>query len=171
MPRGPVKAVSNRSGGGSCFTGVIFTIWFNARAARRQKADERDHERETLRVALAEELTIIHESLSRNADQVEAKASAKPDGAFWIPADRMDDAYRAFVPKVGMLAKDEVRTTMFAYLTLRTYHAKLRLIGEVTPAGDHVRVLASRGAELAAMMREVMPKIASALSALRAGGT
>ena len=50
------------------FAGVIATLWFNARQARNQRIDERHHESEALRTALIEELKIIRESVTENAD-------------------------------------------------------------------------------------------------------
>jgi hypothetical protein len=85
------------------FAGVIATLWFNARQARNQRIDERHHESEALRTALIEELKIIRESVTENA-----AGSDKSQDAF-VPTDPMDDAYRAFTHRIGLLSEGEVR--------------------------------------------------------------
>jgi len=111
------------------FAGVIATLWFNARQARNQRIDERHHESEALRTALIEELKIIRESVTD-----------KSQDAF-VPTDPMDDAYRAFTHRIGLLSEGEVRKVMYAYLTLRTYNAKLFLIGVPTHTSErHVKI-------------------------------
>ncbi|HZL61467.1 MAG TPA: hypothetical protein VFC32_04120 [Pseudolabrys sp.] len=117
------------------FAGVIATLWFNARQARNQRIDERHHESEALRTALIEELKIIRESVTENA-----AGSDKSQDAF-VPTDPMDDAYRAFTHRIGLLSEGEVRKVMYAYLTLRTYNAKLFLIGVPTHTSErHVKI-------------------------------
>ena len=46
--------------------GVIFTLWYNAREARKERQAERRHERQTLRTALTEELKVHRLSLIQN---------------------------------------------------------------------------------------------------------
>ena len=84
------------------FAGVIFTLWFNSKEAREQRRDERQHERQALRVALMEELKINRHSLKENMDSL--KQPKKVGGAF-VPTEPMDDAYRSFVPKTGLLSQ------------------------------------------------------------------
>lgn len=117
------------------FLGIIFTLWFNARQARRDREAELNQERETLRAALLEELKIVHASLERN------KADRKEGKAAFVPTDPMDDAYKAFTQRIGLLTRSEVQKVMYAYLTLRTFEAKLFLIGTPVHTSDrHVQI-------------------------------
>jgi len=146
------------------FAGVIFTLWFNSKEAREQRRDERQHERQALRVALMEELKINRHSLKENMDSL--KQPKKVGGAF-IPTDPMDDAYRSFVPKIGLLSQAEVSKVMGAYLSLRTYNAKLFLVGvPVDTSPRHVEVPAKNFPLLAAMQEGLLGPIDQAIEVL-----
>lgn len=125
------------SAGITGFSGVIAVLVFNAWQERQQRRNEQRHERQTLRVALIEELKIHRESLSGNVDtsKQSQKDSSGTVGAY-VPTDPMDDAYKAFTSRIGLLSQSEVGKVMFAYLSLRTYYAKLFIIGEPPHTGD-----------------------------------
>ncbi len=154
------------------FAGVIFTLWFNSNEARKQRREERQHERETLRVALTEELKINRDSLKENVDSLKQQPPKKEGGAY-VPTDPMDDAYRSFVPKIGLLSQAEVSKVMGAYLSLRTYNAKLFLVGVPVPTSPrHVQVPAENLPLLAAMQEGLIDPIDQAIEVLkRACGT
>ena len=148
------------------FTGVIITLWFNARTARDQRRDELAHEREVLRVALIAELKINRRSLRENAETLRENPPDSEGGAF-VPTDPMDDVYRAFVPRIGLLSQDEVGKVMDAYLTLETFDAKLFLIGVPVPTSPrHVNVPGSNLPILAGMQESVLGPIDEAIGAL-----
>ncbi len=152
------------------FAGVIFTLGFNSKQAREQRRDERQYVREALRVALTEELKINRHSLKENMNSL--KEPKKVGGAF-VPTDPMDDAYRSFVPKIGLLSQAEVSKVMGAYLSLRTYNAKLFLVGVPVPTSPrHVQVPAENLPLLAAMQEGLIDPIDQAIEVLkRACGT
>jgi hypothetical protein len=145
------------------FMGVIFTLWFNAYQVRQQREGERSHERETLRAALIEELKIIQGSISRNI----ADWDGNTETSAYVPIHTMDDAYRAFTNRIGLLSSEEVRRVMNAYLTMRTFHSKLFLIG--TPADKdalNVLVPAKNVSWLNEMYKNLLLPIAEAISSL-----
>ena len=147
------------------FAGVIFALWFNSKEARKQRRDERQHERQALRAALTEELKINRHSLKENMDTL--KQPKKVGGAF-VPTDPMDDAYRSFVPKIGLLSQAEVSKVMGAYLALRTYNAKLFLVGvPVDTSPRHVEVPAKNFPLLAAMQEGLLGPIDQAIEVLK----
>lgn len=149
------------------FAGVIFTLWFNSNEARKQRQDERQHEREALRVALMEELKINRHSLKENMDTLNQRPPENAGGAF-VPTDPMDDAYRSFVPKLGLLSQAEVSKVMGAYLALRTYDAKLFLVGvPVDTSPRHVQVPAENFPLLAGMQEGLIDPIDQAIEALK----
>jgi hypothetical protein len=143
------------------FAGVIFTLWFNARQTRKQHLEERRHERECLRAALTEELKIIRESVARNS------AGNFEEGGAYVPTDPLDDVYRAFTDRIGLLSQAEVHSIMYAYLCLRTYNAKLVLIGvPAQPDARHIGVPAKNISVLVAMQKRLLDPIDSALSTM-----
>ncbi len=145
------------------FAGVIFTLWFNSKEAREQRRDERQHEREALRVSLTEELKINRHSLKENIDSLKQQPPEEAGGAF-VPTDPMDDAYRSFLPKIGLLSQVEVSKVMCAYLTLRTYDAKLFLIGNpVHTSPRHVEVPAKNIPLLAGMQEGLIGPLDEAI--------
>ena len=147
------------------FVGVIVTILFNAKISRDQRRDERDHERNTLRVALIAELKINRRSLRENADTLK-EASSDTEDAF-VPTDPMDDVYRAFVPRIGLLSQDEVGKVMDAYLTLEEFYSKLFLLGvPVSTSPGHVSVPSTNLQFLARMQESVLGPIDEAIGAL-----
>ena len=118
------------------FTGVILTLWYNAKTARDQRDEEREHERKALRAALIAELQINRYALEENSRQLKENPPTERREAY-MPTDRMDGAYQSFLPRIGLLSEGEVSKVMRAYLSLETYNAHLLLDGE--PAGLFTR--------------------------------
>jgi hypothetical protein len=152
------------------FAGVIFTLWLNARHAREQRQEERHHECQTLRVALVEELGINREWMVRNTEEIIKNSvnDLPEEGGYFVPADPMDDAYRTFTNRIGLLSQAEVREVMFAYLSLRTYYAKLFLIGVPPKTGDgHVRVPVKNAQLLSDLQKSLIGPIDEAICVLK----
>ena len=148
------------------FIGVISTLLINAGQARKQRREERRHECQTLRAALIEELKINRHSLKENMDSLKQQPPEKGGGAF-MPTDPMDDAYRSFVPKIGLLSQAEVSKVMSAYLALRTYNAKLFLVGvPVHTSPRHVQVPAKNFPLLAGIQEGLIGPIDQAIEVL-----
>lgn len=103
------------------FAGVCLTLWFNASQAEKRRADEIKHERKTTRTALSSELLLIQKSLNMwkevldelvEDDEVALPRSFEADGA--------SRAYRAALPKIGLLAEHEIQHTVSAYAQYET---------------------------------------------------
>ena len=92
------------------FCGVIVALWSNAKQLRRQRLKERFYERQTLRVALIEELKINRSSLTSSIDQLKEDF---PE--FWMPTYDMDDVFKAFVGRIGVLTQREVSKVLPDY--------------------------------------------------------
>jgi len=143
------------------FAGVIFTIWFNAWQTRKQRREERRHDRETLRAALIEELKINRDSLVSNVDRVAESMETKE---YFVPTDPMDDVYRAFTDRIGLLSQAEVSKVMCAYLSLRTYIAKLFLIGaSIETIPGHIKIPATHAPTLRGMQENLVGPIEEAI--------
>ena len=112
------------------FAGVIATLLINARQARIQRRKERFHERQALRVALEEELRSNRESLVTSLESLNTNTALDKErriAEYWVPTDEIEDVYRSFIDRIGLLSQIEVRKVMNAYLTLRSYTAALLL--------------------------------------------
>ena len=98
------------------FGGVCLTLWFNARVTDRRRAHEIDHDRNTTRITLASELTVIQRSLR---DWNEVLDGVAKEGHVALP--RSFDAeggcrgYRSALAKIGLLTETEIQTSVFAY--------------------------------------------------------
>jgi len=149
--------------GAGGFLGVIFTLRHNARLARDQREDERRYERDALRSALIAELEIVKDSFETNLNQQYAEVESG-----LVPTDPLDNAYRALMPRIGLLAEGEVSKAMAAYLTLQTYNGNLFLIGTPAPNNPrHVLVGPTQVPRLQGMTRGTLKKVDEALAALR----
>ncbi len=148
------------------FAGVILTLLYNAKTARVQRDEEREHERKALRAALIAELQINQRSLEENLRQQKEGLPEGKGGAF-VPTDRMDGAYQSFLPRIGLLSEGEISKVMWAYLSLETYNAKLFLIGVPVHTGPrHVQVPAKNLQLLTGMQEGMLEPIDQAIKAL-----
>jgi hypothetical protein len=146
------------------FAGVVYTLRSNAQRARDQRKDELRHERQSLRAALIEELKINRDAAAGNMKTLTENPERK--GAF-VPTDRMDDAYMAFMHRIGTLTQLEVSKVMGAYLLLRTYNAKLFLLGVPPDTSDrHVEIPVERVEALALLQGTLIGPIDEAIEAM-----
>ncbi len=152
------------------FFGVIATLWINAWLVRLQRRKELCHERQALRVALAEELRINRKSFVDSMKSLEAPSasySASSTRLLLVPTDEMDDAYRSFIDRIGLLSQSEVRKVMNAYLTLRAYNAALLLLASPLKTGDrHAHVPFGMGSRLIEMQKSLIGPLDEAISAI-----
>lgn len=146
------------------FVGVTLTLWFNARQARNVRAAERAQERESTRSALTAELEIHRAALRGNIEGIDPE---REQGAM-VPTDPMDDAFKAFLPSVGLLSETEVAKVMKAYLLLRTLNAKLYLVGVPVRTSDrHVNVPPDNLPLLRGMLGAALPVVEEAIDELK----
>ncbi len=110
--------------------GVVVTLWQNASVARKQRENQRDHERENLRVALLAELQINRFVLIEKWNQLKPNFETNPTMTALVQTDVMDDNYLALLNHIGLLTQIEVNKVMTAYLALRGSRTKLSLIGK-----------------------------------------
>ena len=143
------------------FAGVVGTLCFNARLERRQRQQEIRHERGIIRTALAEELKIIRKAFEDSTGSIE---NVSETGGLLVPAWPMDETYRAFIDRIGLLSREEVRAVMDTYVSLRAFNASLFLFGTPTHTnGRYIRIPSSKSKVLLDMMKGLIPKIEGAL--------
>ncbi|WP_282608956.1 hypothetical protein [Pelagibius sp. Alg239-R121] len=148
------------------FAGVMTTLWFNSWQARMQRLAERQHERETLRAAILEELKIIHYATMQNVEAGNEGFLSEP-AASAVPVYQLSDAYNSFVGRLGLLSEDEVASIMQAYLSYRAFHANLTLFGKpLGHTGAFVEIPSQKSEILIEMYQKLSPKIESAIQAI-----
>jgi hypothetical protein len=98
------------------FTGVILTLKRNAENANRLRLAGLAHDAETTRLTLSSELSVIERSLRawREAFDEERRAG-RHVLARSFNADGASRAYRAALPKIGLLNEREIQQTVLAY--------------------------------------------------------
>ncbi|WP_070987943.1 hypothetical protein [Halofilum ochraceum] len=150
------------------FAGVIATLAHNASVSRNQRAEERAHERNTLRAALLAELKINRDAIRENLDRVKEGAYDKAAGVL-VPTDSIDDVYRAFLPQIGLLPEDDASKVMTAYLSMEAHIARLYLIGSVSGEVSQYVKLTGESISMARDMQErLLEPLGLAIDALQA---
>ena len=147
--------------------GVTFSLWWNARQAGIRRRKERFHERQTLRVALVEELKINRESFIKSIESLSTQGPTT--SKYFVPTDEMEDVYRSFIDRIGLLSQDEVRKVMNAYLTLRSYTAAVLLHFYSKPLEKdvrHVTVPVRDSPKLVEMQKSLIGPLDEAINAL-----
>ena len=152
------------------FLGVIVTLCINAMLARTQHRKELCHERQTLRVALAAELKINREAFVNSIKSLDTNTAldkVRVTGEYWVPTDEMEDVYRSFIDRIGLLSQFEIRKVMNAYLRLRTYTAALLLQSRPLETDvRHVPIPSQMGPMLIEMQESLIGPLNEAIDAL-----
>lgn len=145
------------------FAGVMITLWYGAKSARGQRKEELNQECVAISVALVAELEINLNALEEGIRRIKESS----DDAIQISTESMDEAYTSFLSRIGLLSQDKVRRTMKAYLSIRTYHAHLQLIGCPVRGNDkYVKINAESTNMVAGMMENLRGPIRDAILAL-----
>ena len=117
------------------FCGVMVTLAFNAKLARR--ADERRiaHEARVLRTALVEEMKVQRDALMHASN-----TSKKPDEPrnfgrqdALTPLRRWSDIFEKSIDKLGLLQPEEFAAVLDAYLPLKELTSKIWLLETRVP--------------------------------------
>jgi hypothetical protein len=153
--------------GGVGFAGVIATLIANAQLARRERDSTARHERQTLRIALIEELKVLRLMYVGNAKAcIDNSITAQ---LIDVPIFGMTDIYDASVARIGTLSDEEVAKVLHAYLLHRqTRHKITTLLGRLTPTGTSVQVPAANAPILCTLWESVIPIIDAAIDVLGA---
>lgn len=148
------------------FAGVMLTMWWNARLARNARDAAIRHERETLSIALIEELKVLRDSYVNNAET--AGKARLDEGALDVPMFQMTDVYDKMLDKLGLLSSDQVAAVMNAYLTHRqvSYSISSVLGGVRGPSTTGVRIPVKNAKVLKALYEKRVPDFERAIRAL-----
>jgi len=154
------------------FTGVMLTLWWNARQARRQREAVIEHDRTSVRRALLEQLKFLKLSFE-DRDRTMGEAEKDGSDAFLVPTDTMTDAYHRLIDRIGLLTAEQAAKAIQAYLAVRQMPAKLRLMEDTHLSGDlardWIRVDKKRFADVRAMHHNHAGLIDDAIRALEEG--
>ena len=150
------------------FLGVVVALLYNAKQLRTQRQNERYYERQMLRVALIEELQINRSSLAANVKDLQKSFPISTE--FWVATYEMNDVFKSFVSKIGVLTRREVSMVLSVYLRLRAYRAALflhsRLDERVKIDDQHVPIPINRRQGLITMQQSLVGPIDRAIKAL-----
>ena len=94
------------------FTGVILTLRRNAQNAANVRLATLAHDIATTRLMLCSELTVMERSLKAWREVLESSPGAIPRS---FGADGLCRAYRAALPKLGLLTETEIQQAVLAY--------------------------------------------------------
>lgn len=148
------------------FGGVILTLWINATIARKQRDEERAHQRTAIRAALLAELRVNEFSIVSNLQLLREQRPEEGGGAF-VTTDPIDSIYRSVLPTIGLLSENEIHQTLRAYATLETHYANRYLIG--VPAHTTPRLVEVQHDNLevlVGMLDSLLQPIRAAIAAL-----
>jgi len=155
------------------FLGVTVTLAVNAWLARRQRSEEREHERESLRTGLIEEFKVHLNGMQSNVQAMNKELEERQKySSAHVPTDSMDDVYHAFVPRLGLLSVDEVREVLNAALSLRAFRANLFLYGSPADAGErHVSIPEKHAPNLIQGYENLIPRLQKTIETLEAAAS
>ncbi len=107
------------------FSGVMFTLYTNARIGREQVKNSIAHERGTLKTALSAELGLIlayFYELAKTSDANGEKTSA------FYPEEISQLVYRSFITKIGLLSSEQAAAVIKAYSLINELTIRLKLL-------------------------------------------
>ena len=154
------------------FAGVILTLRHNAKLAKSERLERLEQERETVRVALLTELSIVRLSIQENTkavvEAIEYNAE-RVDGlktGMLLQPEPMTSAYNAFLPKIGLLGLETLRPAMYAYLAIETAWSRLVLWPDIEPIDGQLSIGWKYLPTLVEMWGNLIPDIDKAIVAL-----
>ena len=150
------------------FGGVILTLFFNARLARRQRSDEREHERRVYRAALRVELQALRDVYTDRATMLETA----PRGCL-VPARAGTEVFDRLLDKIGLLSPEESAVVLRAFVLAKELPGRVRLLEADTfarspeePLAEWIRVAKQHTAAVGQMHAGFIERFDEALRAL-----
>ena len=111
------------------FAGVIVTLYTNARIARTVRRAAIEHDRETLKASLIEELKILRHSFVTNAEGLPQMEARGGEHAVTSAVD-MTPVFDSQISKIGLLTKNQLEKSLSAYLQIKQLGTTLPLVGD-----------------------------------------
>jgi hypothetical protein len=123
--------------GGLGFWSVTTTLRANAESALAQREREIEHERVGARAMILAELMVMHDGLST---MHQVCMEGRKRGNFTVPkfmgGSEMYQGYRGQVSKVGLLAKDQLLSVVWAYATQEGMYSNWKWMEQLQDAYD-----------------------------------
>jgi hypothetical protein len=150
------------------FTGVILTLWWNARLARNVRTEAIKHDRVTLRATLLEELKVLKSSYERAGTEL-GEVDRDSGGGMSIPLDPLTAVYDQMLTRLGLLSANEIEKVMDAYLSVKQTKFSLLLIRDETrmPVDGWISISGRYCGVVKGMYESLLPKFDAAISVLR----
>ncbi|MCA8863944.1 MULTISPECIES: hypothetical protein [unclassified Halomonas] len=150
------------------FSGVIFTLYMNARLSRKQYDRNITHEAKTIRTALHAELELARRAFVGIGTP--SGDSNEDQGAFF-PEHYSQSIYQSLISKIGLLSLTEISAVTEAHALISELPIRLNLLssghhesferpGYIYISGEHAETAMS-------IYRNFLPKIELAVEALQ----
>ena len=95
------------------FLGICITLCLNARLARKMRQDEIAQKRQTLRVALLEEIKVVRKDMNAAVLSLDSDRSStdhySEQEKYYVPIYPMNDVYKSSIERIGILLPSEAR--------------------------------------------------------------
>lgn len=156
------------------FSGVIFTLYTNARLSRKQHERNISHEKETLKAALHAELGLARRTFSRIGTPIDERNERdkidEGSGAFF-PEYYSQSVYQSLISKIGLLPLPAISQVIDAYSLIGELPTRLRLLSsdhdESFERPGYIYIPAEYVDTATSIYRNFLPRIEQALEALQ----
>lgn len=149
------------------FTGVIVTMFANAKIQRNLQSAQRQHEVRSLRTALLVELK---ENVRMYEDRISTLSKADGTHHALMPSKVTNNIFQSSLSDVGLLSADEVESVLRAYLLLEEMPNRLRLLVGTNNVGEFndefIRIDADRQHDAKKVHEALLPRLREAVTAL-----
>jgi hypothetical protein len=157
------------------FSGVIFTLYTNARLSRKQHERNISHEKETLRAALHAELELARRAFSRIGTPINERNETdrvEEDSGAFFPERYSQSVYQSLISKIGLLPLSAIPKVIDAHSLIDELPTRLRLLStdnhESFERPGYIYISARYVDTATSIYRNFLPRIEHALEALEA---
>ena len=142
------------------FVGVILTLNFNARLARRQHKLEQAERRKVVEIGLHEEFRAFLQMVERNIEHLDPGKG----GYLNIPRIRPVISDH-LIQDVGMLERGKAQAALKGVMTMQDLNRKLTLLA-LGVSDDYITVVGLKEEHVIASYRSALPNLREAVDAL-----
>ncbi|MDD2738674.1 MAG: hypothetical protein PHR94_07045 [Methylomonas lenta] len=150
------------------FSGVIITLFMNARLLRLQHQRNVDHERNTLKIALISELTLNQRVFS---DKSEVSENNQEEIGAYYPIEAHTKIYQNFLGKLGLLSEEEAEVVVNAYTLIQELPIRLTFLSSPHDQSfekqNYIFISSQFSSAAAGIYKSFLPSIETALNKLR----
>ena len=154
------------------FLGVMASLLFNGWLSRAQFQRSIHHKRQSLRIAILEELGIIKENANTFQSRLRGWKRNMEEGEEYIYIAFFDqtDVYKSFLADLSLLRSEEIQRTLKAYYYFKQFHSKMQIFAELDGRTSSMAAIPVADADdLDSNASELKEYVSDAKSVLQAG--